>query len=120
MMPSRLGLRPILRLPVPALESKPEIELPPSLQSRIIASPASGYRIDGTIMDITLTDLEQAINYWRGLCPSTGEERALSPQVNALANVYALMIFHRRKSLPLEAVDQDAAKLLEDWRKQQA
>ncbi|RYE71107.1 MAG: DUF3717 domain-containing protein, partial [Oxalobacteraceae bacterium] len=30
--------------------------------------------------DITLSDLEQAINYWRGLRPSRGEERALSPE----------------------------------------
>ena len=34
--------------------------------------------------DITLSDLEQAINYWRGLRPSRGEERALSPEVNQL------------------------------------
>ncbi len=48
-------------------------------------------------MDITLTELEEAINYWRSLRPSAGEERALSPEVNALATVYALMIFSRRQ-----------------------
>lgn len=40
-------------------------------------------------MDISLTELEEAINYWRTLRPSVGEERALSPEVNALAAIYA-------------------------------
>lgn len=69
-------------------------------------------------MDITLTELEQAINYWRALRPSAGEERALSPEVNALAGVYAMMIFHRAKSIPIESLDQAAAKLIENWRLQ--
>ena len=46
------------------------------------APQAGGYN---TAMDITLTDLEQAINHWRALRPSRGEERALSSEVNALA-----------------------------------
>lgn len=69
-------------------------------------------------MDITLTELEQAINYWRALRPSAGEERALSPEVNALATVYAMMIFHHARSVPAESLDQTAAKLIENWRKQ--
>jgi hypothetical protein len=68
-------------------------------------------------MDITLTELEQAINHWRALRPSTGEERALSPEVNALANVYALMIFHHSKSVPLDVLDQASRRLIEAWRK---
>lgn len=69
-------------------------------------------------MDITLTELEQAINYWRALRPSSGEERALSPEVNELATVYALMIFHQTKSLPLDAVEQVPRQLIEAWRKE--
>lgn len=69
-------------------------------------------------MEVTLTELEQAINYWRALCPSSGEERALSPEVNALATAYALMIFNGAKSVPLSALDQTSAKLLETWRLQ--
>lgn len=69
-------------------------------------------------MDITLTDLEQAINYWRGLRPSTGEERALSPEVNTLATLYAMMIFHGSKSLPLDTLDPAARQLLDAWKKQ--
>lgn len=71
-------------------------------------------------MEITLPELEQAINYWRSLRPSTGEEHALSPEVNTLATVYAMMIFNHVKSLPLEALDQPAQQLLEAWRRQQA
>lgn len=66
-------------------------------------------------MDISLTDLEQAINHWRALRPSRGEERALSPEVDALATVYALMIFQRRQSVALDTLEQPARQLLENW-----
>lgn len=68
-------------------------------------------------MDVTLTELEEAINYWRRMRPSTGEERALSPEVNALADVYALMIFDRSRTRPLSSLDDDARSLIEAWRK---
>lgn len=71
-------------------------------------------------MDITLTELEQAINYWRALCPSRGEERALSPEVDALASVYALMIFNCAKSVPFESLDPETRQLLDLWRRQTA
>lgn len=71
-------------------------------------------------MDITLTELEQAINYWRMLRPSTGEERALSSEVNALASVYALMIFNRVGKLSLEALDAAPRQLIQAWHRQQA
>lgn len=67
-------------------------------------------------MDITLPELEQAINYWRALRPSSGEECALSPEVNALAGVYALMIYHKLSAVPLAAVAPAAQQLLEAWR----
>jgi hypothetical protein len=69
-------------------------------------------------MDITLPELEQAINYWRSLRPSTGEERALSPEVNVLATVYATMIFNGHHALPFEALDQATQQLMETWRQQ--
>jgi hypothetical protein len=71
-------------------------------------------------MELTLTELEQAINYWRGLRPSMGEERALSAEVNALANVYALMIFERIRSLPLASLDTSVLPLVESWRSRTA
>jgi hypothetical protein len=69
-------------------------------------------------MDITLTELEQAINYWRSQRPSAGEERALSPEVNELATVYALMIFNRANTLPLDSIDQAPRQLIEAWREE--
>lgn len=69
-------------------------------------------------MDITLPELEQAINYWRSLRPSMGEERALSPEVNTLATIYAMMIFNQTKAVPLDMIGQAAQQLLESWRKQ--
>lgn len=69
-------------------------------------------------MDISLPELEQAINYWRSLRPSQGEERALSPEVDALATVYAMMIFKQAKSIPMEAIDEMSQQLIESWRKQ--
>lgn len=66
-------------------------------------------------MDIALNLVEQAINHWRIVHPSSGEERALSAEVNALAEVYALMIFQRRASTSLDAIAPPARRLLEEW-----
>ena len=71
-------------------------------------------------MDITLNELEQAINYWRSLRPSTGEERALSAEVNALANVYAMMIFNRIKAAPLASLTPACRDSIATWREQHA
>lgn len=67
-------------------------------------------------MDVILTELEDAINYWRRMKPATGDERALSPEVNALADAYALMIFERSKVLPLSSLSDAALVLIEAWR----
>lgn len=75
---------------------------------------------DGTYndpMDITLSELEQAINFWRARRPSRGEERALSPEVDALATIYAKMIFERRQTVPGESIDDLSQQLIESWRK---
>ena len=41
---------------------------------------------------IHITDIEAAINYWRGKKPSA-DGFSLAPEVRALAEVYALMVF---------------------------
>lgn len=71
-------------------------------------------------MEITLAELEQAINHWRILHPSQGEERALSAEVNALANVYALMIFQRQRSVRLDDMPAQPRALLQAWLQQKA
>jgi len=69
-------------------------------------------------MEISLTELEQVINYWRAQKPSTGEECALSAEVNALVTVYALMIYHHARSIALAFLDPAARKLIEAFRAQ--
>jgi hypothetical protein len=71
-------------------------------------------------MDITLNELEQAINYWRTLRPSIGEERALSPEVNVLAKWYALMIFNRVNTASSDVLDPASVQLIDAWRNRSA
>ncbi len=56
---------------------------------------------------IHITDIESAINYWRDKAPP-GDGISLSPEVRALAEVYALMVFFHETladefSFPAEA-----------------
>jgi hypothetical protein len=67
-------------------------------------------------MDLTLNELELAINFWRRLRPSTGDERALSAEVNTLANVYALMIYEHARTCPLATLDSATRALIDAWR----
>ena len=51
-------------------------------------------RIFPTLMAaIHITDIEAAINYWREQKPSP-DGVTLAPELRALAEVYALMVFH--------------------------
>ena len=58
---------------------------------------------------IHISDIEAAINHWRQRLPSSAG-MALAPQVQALAEVYALMVYRHEDTveegdLPLEALD---------------
>ena len=55
---------------------------------------------------VTLPQLEQAINYWRNLTPSAGEDHRLCPEASALATPYALMIMSHRRELPTVELDE--------------
>lgn len=68
--------------------------------------------------EVSLNELEDAINHWRGLRPSIGVEQALSPEVDALASVYAAMIFQRLHAVSSDQVDAEPLRLLELWRGQ--
>ena len=65
----------------------------------------------GSMDCIHITDIEAAINYWRGKRPS-GRGLALSPEVCALAEVYAHMVY-------AHAVEVDSQQLpaaaMEAW-----
>lgn len=63
----------------------------------------------------SLTELEAAINYWRNLSPSRGEELALCKQAAALAEPYALMIFESKSEIEAEALSTQAQQALSEW-----
>ncbi|QRX84000.1 DUF3717 domain-containing protein [Glaciimonas sp. PAMC28666] len=69
-------------------------------------------------MNISLPEIEEAINYWRLQRPAIGEECALSPEVNALATVYALMIFNQTHQVSLNSIDGMSQQLIAAWRSQ--
>ena len=63
--------------------------------------------------DISMTELEAAINFWRSHSPSQGDELKLGREANALSKPYALLIVQRRNFIPLTELD-NAARLA--WR----
>jgi hypothetical protein len=67
-------------------------------------------------MELTLQELEDAINYWRAQLPATGDALVLSGQVSKLAELYGLMIYYRLQRVPLPFVSSDAQAVLEAWR----
>ena len=67
-------------------------------------------------MDWSVQDLEATINYWREQRPVVPGGSELSPEVNALAVVYALMIYRRASHVPADALDPSVRILLERWR----
>jgi hypothetical protein len=67
-------------------------------------------------MDLTVQELEAAINFWRAQRPARGNELALAPEVNQLARIYALMIFRRATTIDLNSLAPDAQQLLQRWR----
>ncbi len=66
--------------------------------------------------EISITDLEAAINYWRQTHPSEGEELRLTQKAAALAEPYAMMIMTRRHLLSIEPLDLEAQEAIEQWR----
>jgi hypothetical protein len=60
--------------------------------------------------DISIHDLEAAINFWRARSPSSGDELRLCEEASALSKPYALLIVTRRSSVELEGLDPKARK----------
>jgi len=67
-------------------------------------------------MATPITDLEDAINYWRARSPAQGEERRLCAEASALAEVYALLIFQRQAEFDPATVAQAAQAAFAAWR----
>lgn len=63
---------------------------------------------------IHITDIEAAINYWRDRAPSP-DGVLLSPEVRALAEVYALMIHHRAQEVSTRGFPSNAMAAWLAW-----
>lgn len=64
-------------------------------------------------MDITLPDLERAINFWRQSQPSTGEEARLCREAALLATPYAMLIYTQRRHMDAAELDADTLAAFE-------
>ncbi|RKP58504.1 DUF3717 domain-containing protein [Pararobbsia silviterrae] len=62
--------------------------------------------------DISITELEAAINFWRNRSPSHGDEMTLGAEASALSKPYAQMIVQRRNFIDLTELDKQA---LDAW-----
>jgi predicted Fe-S protein YdhL (DUF1289 family) len=63
---------------------------------------------------IHITDIEAAINHWRAKRPTT-EGAALVHELQALAEVYALMVFHHEDLADEFSLPVAAAEAFQDW-----
>lgn len=62
------------------------------------------------LTEVTLSELEAAINWWRARHPAQGDAMKLAPQVSALATAYALLIWQRKQSLALSELNELASQ----------
>ncbi len=67
-----------------------------------------GGMITKIMSEITINELEAAINFWRARSPSTGDELVLCKEASALSKPYALMIVQRQHLLTQEGLDEIA------------
>ena len=63
---------------------------------------------------IHITDIEAAINHWRQKNPSP-DGVTLPPELRALAEVYALMVFYREDLADEFSLPRAAAEAWQDW-----
>jgi hypothetical protein len=60
-----------------------------------------------------ITEIEKAINIWRGRAPATEASGcAVCPEVNALADVYAMMIVNHQTEIAEDVLTEGQARAL--------
>ena len=64
---------------------------------------------------ISITEIEAAINYWRQAHPAQGEELKLHGAVAALAEPYAMLIMTRRAHVEFDRLDAQAQEAIQQW-----
>ena len=63
---------------------------------------------------IHITDIEAAINHWRARAPSP-DGVSLAPELRALAEVYALLVYHRQTEADEETLPDPARQAWLAW-----
>jgi hypothetical protein len=69
------------------------------------ASRGKANYIDPDMPDISIHELEAAINFWRARSPSSGDELSLCKEASALSKPYALLIVQRQLTITPERLD---------------
>lgn len=64
--------------------------------------------------NVSIADLERAINYWRQQIPSSRDTMTLCPQAASLAEVYAHMILFQMNQFPRSEFSDKAQTALQD------
>jgi len=64
---------------------------------------------------ISITQIEAAINYWRQTHPAQGEELKLHGAVAALAEPYAMLIMTGRGQVEFDRLDAQAQEAIQQW-----
>jgi len=65
--------------------------------------------------DISIHELEAAINFWRARSPSSGDELVLCKEASALSKPYALLIVQRRNTLSRDRLDANARQAWDSY-----
>ncbi len=71
------------------------------------------------IVQISITELEAAINYWRAQHPSSRDTMTLCPEAACLAELYARMIVFQMTSISSAEFNSNAKKALQQAKKTQ-
>ena len=65
--------------------------------------------------EISIQELEAAINFWRARSPSSGDELVLCKEASALSKPYALLIVQRRNTLSRDRLDANAQQAWDSY-----
>ncbi|AFT87595.1 DUF3717 domain-containing protein [Paraburkholderia phenoliruptrix] len=65
--------------------------------------------------EISIQELEAAINFWRARSPASGDELVLCKEASALSKPYALLIVQRRNTLSRDRLDANAQQAWDSY-----
>jgi hypothetical protein len=81
----------------------------------VVEQPAGAHRVTEAMSEISIQELEAAINFWRARSPSSGDELVLCKEASALSKPYALLIVQRQNSLSPDRLDAIARQAWDSY-----